>query len=126
ADDDHLLAGKIEIIRPDLRMDETALKVVPPRIVRQIAFAVAIIALTHPEEAAAVFLARAGAFIRNLQRPARFLARPAGAHHRARKMEMAAKVVLIERFVEIAEDLVSRRDRRILPGLPFEAEGEKI
>ena len=125
-DDDDLLAGIVEILRPGLGVHDAALEVLHPLPFGRVAFGVAVVALAHPQEVRREADGLAGVGARGLDRPAVVLARPAGRGNPVAVADVPAEVVLGNDFAHVGQDLARRRDRGAGPGLEAIAEGVEV
>src|SRR5262249_50661830 len=76
ADHQYVFVLVVEVCRPGLRMHDPALEAIHSRPLRCVAFGVAVIALTHPEEIAGEAYSLAGVGAPRRDGPACIVARP--------------------------------------------------
>ena len=102
ADHDDALARVVEVLGPELRMDDLAGEALGALELRREALVVAVVAAAQVEEVAgqAHGLARVGAL--GLDRPARVARRPRGAHHAMAEADLALDVVLARRLPDVS------------------------
>src|SRR5690606_26426975 len=92
ANHDDVLALEIDIFRPGLRMNDLALEVAHAFPVGRIAFGMAVIALTHPEEVAGEDALLACVALPRNNGPALLVARPGGRRDPVVVADMAAEI----------------------------------
>src|SRR5271165_5384821 len=126
ADDDHILVGVVEVLRPGLRVNDPALELLHPRPFRRIALRMAIVTLAHPEEIRRETDRLAGVAADALDGPKIVAARPMRRIDLVPIADVPAEVVILDDFAEIGEDLGTRRDRRADPWLETIAEGVEV
>ena len=126
ADDDDRLFRIGQILRPGLGMDDHALERVDPRPLRRVPFRLAVVALTHPEEAGAELDGLRDVGPRRLDRPAFGAAGPRRRADRVPIADMRSESVLLDDLAHVLEDLGRRRDRRAAPWLEPEPVGVEV
>ena len=125
ADDDHLLAGVVHVLGPELRVDDLTLEVVQPRDVglqRRV-----VVVVTRPEDDHPGRNRSHLTLVVNAQRPGAVRGRPVGAQHALLVLDLLVDPVVAGRVAHVGRDRVSVRDGAVLvPGVPLEAEGEQV
>ena len=125
-DYDHPLTLVVEVRRPGLGMDDPALERRRARPFRGVALRMAKVALAHPEEVGGDPHRLSGGDLLRLDGPEVVGARPAGAHDPVAVADVAIKVVLLDHLAHVAQDFLSRGDRRAYPRLEPIAEGVEV
>ena len=127
ADHDDALAVVVEVLGPELRMDDLPAEAVGALEVGRVGLRVVVVARAREEEAARELhrLARVGAL--GVNRPARLLARPLRADDTVPVADLVVDSVLGRGLVDVLADRGAVRDRlRLLPRAERVAEREHV
>src|SRR5579883_2124815 len=126
ADDDDLLAGEIDVLRPELRMDDAAAELLHAGPFRRVAFGMPIIAMAHPEEVRGEGDALTAVDLLCFNGPETGLAGPLRRQDTMPVANVFRETVLPDHLAHIRENFRCSRDRRPDPGLEAVAEGMQI
>src|SRR5690606_35099914 len=125
-DHDDLLVLEVGIFRPVLWMNDLALEVGHALPIRRIAFGMAVIALTHPEEIAGEDALLARVTLPGNDGPALLFARPCSRRDPVVVADMTTEIVLLDHLIHIGKDFLRRCDGRSRPRLEAITESVEI
>ena len=126
ADHDDIFALGLQIIRPALRVNDTALESFHPLPLRSVALGMPVVALAHPQEVRGESRGLAGICSNRLDGPLIGFARPTRRINLVMVTDMLLKLILGDHLAHIGADFLGGCYRSAGPGLEAVTEGVKI
>ena len=105
ADNDHLLPGVVQVLRPGQRVDDLPAELLRPRPLGRVALVLAVVPLAHPDEVGAVPEPLAGVQAGDLHGPPARVGGEARGGDALLVADVRAEVVLVDDFPQVRADL---------------------